>query len=559
MDKVRLLSLDNLYEYYEQQGKTVHFSASDDNANIIVQVPGKMQFQKSDKDTEGLRPVTLQACHTGENKNKSSISEKAMRAALPSFSNRPILAYVIEVDGQPEFNTHAYHLDDEDNMVYDEIPIGIIPESCEAKLEYDEEKEKTYCVVNGYIYEEYAPVAIEILEREGECAVSVELAVRELSYDSKEKVLNIDDYFYSGVTILGKTEDGEEVKPGMVGSNIKLSDFSAENNSFIFNRDDLVNDITAAVIERLSDKADDSALYSEEGGKEKVKFNELLEKYGKTVEDINFEYEGLSDDELEEAFKKAFEEDSTEETPSEDDSSTEEDPETTEEFNDEPEDNSEEDTSDEEDKCDNFSIKYSVTCGEITKDFSVSLQDKIYALNTLVNDTYGDTDGTWYDVTVYDDEKYVVMKDWWNDKAFKQSYKVKKDVYSLVGDRVEVYAQYLTADEINKLDEMRANYAEISEKLNKYEAEPQKMEILNSDDYANIADTAEFAELKKEENHFDMTVEEVKAEADKQLLEYAKGNKIQFEASNDKKTVGMKLFGKKNTGKTGRYGSLFKK
>ena len=559
MDKVRLLSLDNLYEYYEQQGKTVHFSASDDNANIIVQVPGKMQFQKSDKDTEGLRPVTLQACHTGENKNKSSISEKAMRAALPSFSNRPILAYVIEVDGQPEFNTHAYHLDDEDNMVYDEIPIGIIPESCEAKLEYDEEKEKTYCVVNGYIYEEYAPVAIEILEREGECAVSVELAVRELSYDSKEKVLNIDDYFYSGVTILGKTEDGEEVKPGMVGSNIKLSDFSAENNSFIFNRDDLVNDITAAVIERLSDKADDSALYSEEGGKEKVKFNELLEKYGKTVEDINFEYEGLSDDELEEAFKKAFEEDSTEETPSEDDSSTEEDPETTEEFNDEPEDNSEEDTSDEEDKCDNFSIKYSVTCGEITKDFSVSLQDKIYALNTLVNDTYGDTDGTWYDVTVYDDEKYVVMKDWWNDKAFQQSYKVKKDVYSLVGDRVEVYAQYLTADEINKLDEMRANYAEISEKLNKYEAEPQKMEILNSDDYANIADTAEFAELKKEENHFDMTVEEVKAEADKQLLEYAKGNKIQFEASNDKKTVGMKLFGKKNTGKTGRYGSLFKK
>lgn len=83
------------------------------------------------------------------------------------------------------------------------------------------------------------------------------------------------------------------------------------------------------------------------------------------------------------------------------------------------------------------------------------------------------------------------------------------------------------------------------------------MEILNSEDYTNIADTAEFVELKKEENHFDMSVEELKAEADKQLLEYAKGNKIEF--SEEKKSVGMKQFGQKKSGKTGRYGSLFKK
>jgi hypothetical protein len=36
MDKVRLLSLDDLFDYYEKQGKTVHFSADNDNANIIV-------------------------------------------------------------------------------------------------------------------------------------------------------------------------------------------------------------------------------------------------------------------------------------------------------------------------------------------------------------------------------------------------------------------------------------------------------------------------------------------------------------------------------------------
>lgn len=211
MGNIRLLSLDNLYDFYVKQGKSVEFSADEEHTNLVVQLPGVMKFESVNKNTEGLRPVVLQACHTGENKNHSYISEKAMKAALPSFSNRPILGYIHEVDGQPEFYTHCMHLDENEEVVYDEIPIGNIPESCNARLEYDEDKDKTYCVVNGYIYEEYAPKAIEILEREDECSCSVELSVRELSYNAKDKILQIDDYFYSGVTILGKTPDGEVV------------------------------------------------------------------------------------------------------------------------------------------------------------------------------------------------------------------------------------------------------------------------------------------------------------------------------------------------------------
>ena len=44
-----------------------------------------------------------------------------------------------------------------------------------------------------------------------------------------------------------------------------------------------------------------------------MKFNELLEKYGKTVEDITFEYENLSDEELEVKFAGLFEEGNTSE------------------------------------------------------------------------------------------------------------------------------------------------------------------------------------------------------------------------------------------------------
>lgn len=208
----------------------------------------------------------------------------------------------------------------------------------------------------------------------------------------------------------------------------------------------------------------------------------------------------------------------------------------------------------------NNELTYTVEIDGEVKTFAVSLVDKLNALSSLVNSTYGETDNTYYDVDGYDEDKYVIMHDYWNNKHYRQSYAVKKGVYSLKGDRVEVFAQYLTADQIAKLDSMKADYASITEKLAKYESEPEKMEILNSDDYANIAETAEFVELKKEENHFDMAVEDVRAKADELLLAYAKGNKIDFaEKDETKKTVGMKQFGQKKSGKTGRYGSLFNK
>ena len=670
MGKQRLLSLDDLYSYYEQLGQNIHFSSNDDLKNIVIQTPGMVQFQKNNKDIEGLRPVVLYACHTLKNNNQSFISEKAMKAALPSFSNRPILANIIEVDDKHEFNTHAFHVDEDDNIVYDEIPIGIIPESCGAKLEYDEDKEKTYCVVNGYVFEEYAPLAVEILEREEECPCSVELSVRELSYDSKEKVLNIDDFFFSGVTILGKTEDGKDVQPGMAGSNIKLADFSAQNNSITYSRAELINDITQAVINQLnSDIETDVSEKTKEGGNRV--FSKLLEQYGKTAEDIEFDYANMSDEELENAFKTAFdgEEEQTEETPSDQDvadavielinalpvtvattdeeqitaartaydaltdeqkalvsaevlalltgaeaslgeakaaaanqtaatavsdaidaltaannvtlddvdaivaarqaydsltaaqkalveSSVVEKLEAAEEALNVVRANQDDDAAPRKKK--NNELTYTVEIDGEVKTFSVSLIDKLNALSNLVNNTYGDVDGTFYDVDAYDEDKYVIMHDYWRNKHYRQSYAVKKDIYSLKGDRVEVFAQYLTSDEIAKLDNIKSDYAIISEKVAKYDAEPSKMEILNSDEYFQVADTAEFAELKNVEKHFDMTVDEVRKAADDLLLAYAKNNKLDFTASG-KKPVGMKKLDNQKGKKPGRYGNLFKK
>jgi hypothetical protein len=161
-------------------------------------------------------------------------------------------------------------------------------------------------------------------------------------------------------------------------------------------------------------------------------------------------------------------------------------------------------------------------------EFEVSLSEIQWALYELVNNTYAESDNDYYSVEVYEGSKTVVMSGLFSGRSYKQGYKVRNEVYSLVGDRISVKPVFVTADEEAELDRMRSNYSAISEKLQKYESEPQKMEILNSSDYANIADQADFAELKKQENHFDLTIDEVKDRADSMLLQYAKSGKLNF-------------------------------
>ena len=94
----RLLYLEDLYDFYSNTYKrSTHFNAEKSGNPIVVHVHGKVNFNKSDKDTEGLCPVHLQACHTNLNLNGSNISESVMTSALPSFSNRPILGYIHKV------------------------------------------------------------------------------------------------------------------------------------------------------------------------------------------------------------------------------------------------------------------------------------------------------------------------------------------------------------------------------------------------------------------------------------------------------------------------------
>lgn len=531
MAKKRLRYIEDLYDFYSNKYKrSTKFSAEKTGEPLVVQVHGRINFDESDKNKDGLLPVHLQSCHTDLNVNGFNIESSVMEAALPSFSNRPILGYIHKVttdenpEGQWEFYSHNMHEDENGDVVYDEYPIGIIPESCNAQLVYDEEKKKTYCEVDGYIFEEYSKAA-EILQREEECSVSVELSIRELSYDAKQKFLNIEDFWFSGVTILGKTPQGNEVKPGMTGSNIKLADFSSKNNSLFEDYESKMVELQAR-IENLEtacfNKEQNSSVHtlSKEGGNKEsmTKFEELLAKYNKTVEDVTFDYSELSDEELEAKFAEVFGEDNNTDGDNSGDNTANE-----------PSNDNEgdgENTTEPEGTTDGDNEGEGQNFENMTKTFEISHDDIRYALYNLLS-SYEDADNEWYYITgVYD--SYFVYESWDGGKIYGQKYTKDNDNVSFDGERYNLHKEYLTDSEYTEIQDMRSNYSSVVEELNTYkfaEVFADKMTVFDDEAYSEYLDTDEFKALMSEDSVNKYSKEELSEKADATLGKLVKKNK----------------------------------
>lgn len=523
MKKKRLLTLEDLYNYYSSNSKSSHFSAKDNNDNIVVQVDGNIIFSNDEKNIEGLLPVILHACHTEKNINGSYISKETMENAIPSFYNRPILGYIHNVNGVDEFYDHRMHEGEDGEIVYDESPIGIIPESGNVHLEYNEEMDNYQVVVNGYIFEEYTKAA-DILRREESCSVSVELSIRELQYNAKDKFLDIQDFFFSGVTILGKTPEGEEVKPGMKKSDIRLADFKQKNNT-VFSNEEIIKKL-----EELTEKVNALSIEnSKEGGIP-------------SVEDEKVVLENLEEDTIEESVEEVSSENTEENVEiNESVESVENESESTDELDEEvsEEESVEEETSPEEEK--------------FQKTFSISHEDIKYGLYQLLA-AYEETDNDWYFIEqVFDD--YFIYSGAFSGNTYGQKYKVENDNVSFEYERYSLHAEYLTDSELAKLNEMRSNY----DALLQYQTDAEnkkirdeKMSILS--EYENISNTEEYSKLLEDIDNY--TVEEIEEKANAIVGKYVKqGRQFSASVNNEPKKLSIPVVSTEK--KEPAYGGLF--
>lgn len=510
-----IITMESLVEFCKTH-ETFSYSAKETGHPLVVSTYGSLEYSPSEDN--GLMQVFLRACHTGLNRNGSYISDEDMTRAIPSFANKPILAEIRENSkGEIDFGTHAITTVEDENGeekdYYIEKPVGIIPESNDAHLVYDEKKKKSYLYTKGYIFTLYGNETAEILERRNGTDVSIEIDISEFAWDAKNKWLTIKEFVFNGVTLLGS-----DWNPGMENSRCELSDFS-HYETFDYSKE--INEMKS----RLKLLEQRFSIETKEGGNAQImgKFEELLKRYNKNAEDITFDYSELSDEELEAKFAELFDDPDpssegntdtseggeTTETGSESNSDT-----STSESESESEATSESETPSEEtgipagSKADDDEVAGSTTKKKTSNDFALSLQEKINALSNLVSVTYEDADNEWYCTLVYED--YVVMIGYFKGQCYKQNYTSDNDEFTLVGDRVQVYEQFLTQEEMDSLDEMRSNYSELKQfkaDFEQKELENARNEIINDDRFEIIRDTEAYKELVKDVTNY--SVEEL--------------------------------------------------
>ena len=572
----KFYTIDDLFLFCKNN-KFNHFSSKDYGAPLVIQSFETFEVGEQE-DNKGLLPVKLAACHIGRNRNGSAISEENMNKYKNTFKGRPVLGSIIKLDsGEYDFHSHDMEfIETEDGVEinYIEQPVGVISQLDDPYLEYNEKEDKTYLIVKGNVFEDYSKAA-EILQRKQKCKCSVEIAVEEMSFNAKENYLSIDKFYFTGVTILGSEPDGTEIQEGMAGSNITIDSFSKNKNAIFKSEEDYQK-----LVEILGKLDNTLSNFNKNNAKKGVKgkmnhFEELLQEYNVEASDIDFDYENMSDEELDAAFAEKFADDDASDdagndaggdsgggTDTGDGSETssgegteEPDPSGSEENPEQSDNEDEEKPTDDDDESKK----------EFVKNFKIEIshEDIRYALYNLLGE-YEENDNEWYGIyAVYDN--YFVMQGWISGKFYKQGYSIDGENVSLDGERTELFQMLLTESEKIAVDKLRGDYSALEAKYNElkafkdnYDAAEQKAAkdaIFADEAYDNIRESDDFKALMSDSEKY--SIEEIQNKCD--LLFAASVKKAQFAAQNKKShSLGFN-FNKKEDKKTSAYGNLFKK
>lgn len=522
----KIMTLDNLYKFFVEQNKSFNFNSKESGQPIVVTTNGNFATEQND-DMPGMLKLKLKNCHIDTNRNGSHISKENMEKAMPTLKYRPILAYIHELqDGTKDFYAHNVEFEEDENgdtqVVYLEKQVGCFTVD-EPWLEYDEEMDKTYVMAYAVIPEEYTETA-DIIRRKGGTKVSTELVINELSYNAKEKYLDLTDFYFGATTLLGCDEDGNEIGEGMLGARADITDFCHKEPVFE-HQDKLIE-----TLEKLNATLSSfNKSNSEEGGDEEMDNFENI-----VVEEA---VEEVTEEVIVEEAETTEETHSEEETIVEETSTSEED------------DNNQDERVEEE---------------KFTKTFTVELshEEVNCALYNLIA-PYEEEDNEWYYIrSVYNN--YFYMQGWFGGKLYRVGYSIDGENVALDGDRQEMFELIVSESEKMAIEKMREDYTALETKYNElksfkdqYDADLLKAEkdaIFASSEYDAIRESDGFKQLVEDAENY--SVDELKVKADL-LFAASMKKKFNFEAKPEKQcTVGMN-FNEKPNKKKQAYGGLF--
>ena len=174
--------------------------------------------------------MDIWAISDGINRNGSEFLEESFESAIPTFYNKPVLAFYNTTIGDTEEHNCSVNFDEDGKVFYDyqydgaEHPVGLIPESATITIE-ERDGKKWIHIKDALLWYEYNHQLGQLLKKKGNKKVSVEVEFLDSYMD--EGIEKVKSFVFLGVTILGTDPNTmEEYQEGIEGARLELSGYT---------------------------------------------------------------------------------------------------------------------------------------------------------------------------------------------------------------------------------------------------------------------------------------------------------------------------------------------
>jgi hypothetical protein len=257
-----------------------------------------------DTDIEKVNPlfskVKIRIAYTGSNRNNSYISKEAFEKALPTIYNCPIIGEFVETI--EDWGSHGGKIEISDKgikYIHTTKPYGVINESSEIAWEDVVEEDgtiNTYLCATGYLWTGRYKELESVIKDSKSQSMEIEISDGSFQTISGKQVYAINDFVFSAFCILGS-----DIEPCFESANVTAYNFNKDDFKAEFGK--MLNEFKQFSIQNQSSNEVDNINDSVDKGGMQVDKLELVAKYNLTVEQLNFNIDEYSIEELEEKLK----------------------------------------------------------------------------------------------------------------------------------------------------------------------------------------------------------------------------------------------------------------
>jgi len=395
-----------------------------------VKLPTYFEKVEGENKDSRFQKMKVYVAHTGVNLNNSIFSKEVLGKMLPSLSYIPILGYISDNDDkEKDFRGHGEKVsvsEGEMEIEYLTRAYGFVGEDHNAHFEIAGGKEWLVCT--GYLWTRFGEAIDLFNESNGHKGQSMEVVDGDGYVDGSGHIVFTDGKF-NGLCILG-----DDVPPAMAGATISMEFSKTDVKSSI---QEMLNEFS--VFEKgakpLANKKKNA---DEEVVKDDVKSEDIVDGKNKDIPEKNDDKTGKSSEEKTSKDEKSKEDKENESAEDHTDSGV-----------------------DEETSEDNFSF-----------DLGKRRDNVVEALHNK----YGKDAWVWVN-NIFDDKVIYTVDG--EEKSFMCDYSVNADGSVKLADPVEVFLEYLTGEEVKKVESERSRVTELEaelKELKKFQADVEYAE-----------------------------------------------------------------------------------